>query len=54
MTNTSNKMPAMYDLNSYIAAGIDPKTGLPIKETDNQINNICKSEIKKQLRILDE
>lgn len=54
MANTSNKMPAMYDLDTYIAAGIDPKTGLPIKEADNQINSICKSEIKKQLRILDE
>lgn len=54
MENTSNKMPAMYDLDTYIEAGIDPKTGLPIKVDDNQINSICKSGIKKQLRILDE
>lgn len=44
----------MYDLDTYIAAGINPQTGLPIKAGDNQINSICKSEIKKQLRILDE
>ena len=52
--STSNKIPAMYDLNTYYAAGIDPKTGLPIKLADDQINSISKSDIKKQLRILDE
>ena len=52
--NTSNKMPAMYDIDTYIAAGINPQTGLPIKCQDNQINSISKAEIKKQLRILDE
>lgn len=51
---TSNKMPAMYDVDAYYAAGIDPKTGLPIKVTDNQINAVNKADIKKQLRILDE
>lgn len=51
---TNNKMPAMYDLDSYIAAGINPQTGLPIKCQDTQINSICKADIKKQLRILDE
>lgn len=51
---TNNKMPAMYDLDTYIAAGINPQTGLPIKVADNQINSICKADIKKQLRILDE
>lgn len=51
---TSNKMPAMYDTSTYIQAGINPQTGLPIKTTDNQINCISKAEIKKQLRILDE
>ena len=54
MSNTNNKMPAMYDLDSYIQAGIDPKTGLPIKVMDNSIACISKSDIKKQLRILDE
>lgn len=51
---TTNKMPAMYDTSTYYAAGINPQTGLPIKCTDNGINNIQKSEIKKNLRILDE
>lgn len=51
---TNNKMPAMYDIDAYIAAGINPQTGLPIKCQDNQINSICKADIKKQLRILDE
>lgn len=44
----------MYDISTYYAAGINPQTGLPIKGTDNGINNIQKSEIKKNLRILDE
>lgn len=51
---TNNKMPAMYDIDAYIAAGINPQTGLPIKSGDIQINSICKADIKKQLRILDE
>ena len=51
---TNNKMPAMYDVDTYIAAGINPQTGLPIKAGDNGISCISKSEIKKQLRILDE
>lgn len=51
---TNNKMPAMYDLDSYIAAGINPQTGLPIKAGDNGISCISKADIKKQLRILDE
>ena len=51
---TNNKLPAMYDLDTYMAAGINPQTGLPIKAGDNQINSICKADIKKQLRILDE
>ena len=43
---------AMYDLRTLIQAGIDPKTKLPIRMTDNRCN--LKGEIKKQLRILDE
>lgn len=50
---TNNKMPAMYDLDTYISAGINPKTGLPLR-MDNSIQCITKGEIKKQLRILDE
>ena len=52
--STTNAMPKMYDLAPYYAAGINPKTGLPIKTADNQINSIDKTDIKKQLRILDE
>lgn len=51
---TSNKMPKMYDVDTVMAAGINPQTGLPIRMTDNQINSIAKADIKKQLRILDE
>lgn len=51
---TNNKMPAMYDLDAYYAAGINPQTGLPIKAGDNGISCISKADIKKQLRILDE
>ena len=50
---TSNKKPTMIDLDPYFAAGINPKTGLPIA-FDNTISCITKAEIKKQLRILDE
>ena len=50
---TSNKGPVMVDLDPIIAAGIDPKTGLPLKN-ENEIASITKSEIKKVLRILDE
>lgn len=51
---TDNKLPKMYDINALISAGIDPKSGLPLKFADNTINCLSKSEIKKQLRILDE
>lgn len=51
---TNNKMPAMYDLDAYYAAGINPQTGLPIKAGDNGLSCISKADIKKQLRILDE
>jgi hypothetical protein len=54
MAATNNKMPAMYDLDSYFAAGISPQTGLPIKAGDNGISCLTKADIKKQLRILDE
>ena len=42
---------AMYDLNTLIQAGIDPKTKLPTRMAD--CSNM-KGDIKKQLRILDE
>ena len=43
--------PAIYDINSMIAAGIDPKTKLPLKAVA-----ACghKAAIKQQLNILDE
>lgn len=44
-------LPKLYDLKQFLEAGIDPKTGLPIRLDEN-----CelKSNIKKALRILDE
>ena len=51
---TNNKIPTMYDLDSYIKAGINPQTGLPIKVGDNALSCVSKSDIKKQLRIMDE
>ena len=51
---TNNKIPKMYDLEPYFAAGINPQTGLPIKLGGDTVNYIQKAEIKKQLRILDE
>lgn len=41
------------DVNSYIQAGINPKTGLPIRFDDSNRCNL-KAEIKKTLRVLDE
>ena len=42
--------PTIINVEALIAAGIDPKTGLPLKIADADM----KSEIKKLLRILDE
>lgn len=45
----------MIDLDTYIAAGINPKTGLPLKATqEGPLRSDLKDGIKKQLRILDE
>lgn len=49
----SKNNAALYDPNMLISAGIDPKTGLPIK-FDNALGCVSKSDIKKQLRIVDE
>lgn len=43
----------LYDPTILISAGIDPKTGLPIK-FDNALGCVSKADIKKQLRIMDE
>lgn len=50
---TQNKMPRMYPTDTLIQAGIDPQTGLPIKMGSTDHFNL-KTEVKKQLRILDE
>lgn len=44
---------ALYDPTQLIAAGIDPKTGLPLKMA-NTLASPRKADIKKQLRIVDE
>lgn len=45
--------PAIYDLDTLLQAGINPKTGLPIK-LDGSISSKTKSDIKQALRIVDE
>lgn len=52
--NYNNKGPRMVDLDPYIAAGINPQTGLPAKMSGggNQCN--LKLELRKSLRIMDE
>lgn len=42
----------LYDFSTFYQAGIDPKTGLPIKM--DLLPTVLKDNIKKQLRILDE
>jgi hypothetical protein len=44
---------SMYDLNTIISAGIDPKTGLPIRMADSTKCGL-KDNIRKQLRVMDE
>ena len=51
MANNKNNA-AMYDVNSMVSAGIDPKTKLPVRMTEGKCT--LKADIKKQLRILDE
>lgn len=47
--------PSIWNIEPYIAAGIDPKTGLPRKITDNYDGcAITPSDIQRQLRIIDE
>lgn len=55
MANNNPKGPAIYDTQSLIAAGIDPKTGLPIKLGNcNTEDTDYKSNLKLLLRVLDE
>ena len=45
----ANKLPNMIDPNTFIQAGINPKTGLPVR-FENSVS--LKPEIKKQLQII--
>lgn len=45
------KIPNMTDPNTFIQAGINPKTGLPIKAGDVSVR--LKNDIKRQLEIID-
>lgn len=55
MGNYSNKGPVMIDLDTFIAAGINPKTGLPLKcDQPSGLEYNMKPEIKKTLRIMDQ
>lgn len=49
----ATKGPALYNLEPFYQAGIDPKSGLPLK-FDNQKEGWRKEAIKKSLRIIDE
>ena len=51
-SNIPSKRPKMYDLEQYIQAGIDPKTGLPIR-LSNLIETVDKADIKRQLQFVD-
>lgn len=44
---------AMYDVNTIVQAGIDPKTGLPIRMASGDVCQL-KNNIRKQLRVMDE
>lgn len=47
------KVPMMIDPKVYIAAGIDPKTGLPLKLAGGELLNL-KDDILKIMRVVDE
>jgi hypothetical protein len=51
-SNKPPKGPRMYDLEPYIQAGIDPKTGLPTR-LSNLIETVDKADIKRQLQFVD-
>ena len=44
---------SMYDVSTIVQAGIDPKTGLPIR-MNSGTPSCVKGDIKKNLRIMDE
>lgn len=53
MSRRINSNAKLYDVNSLIEMGINPKTGLPMK-LDSKIPALLKENIKTQLRIIDE
>ena len=50
---TSNKSPRMYDIKQLIQAGMDPKTGLPVKMSSCGKSNL-REKAKMAFRIIDE
>ena len=50
--STGKNNARITDVDSLVQAGIDPKTGLPLKMVDTSC--IMKSDVKKNLRIMDE
>ena len=52
MANYSNKGPKMVPLDLYVQAGIDPKTGLPLKCSGNVPSELV-NNVKRQLNIVD-
>ena len=52
MANYSNKGPKMVPLDLYIQAGIDPKTGLPLKVSGSVPSELV-NNVKRQLNIVD-
>ena len=52
MANYSNKGPKMVPLDLYIQAGIDPKTGLPLKASGSVPSELV-NNVKRQLNIVD-
>lgn len=54
MAEYTNKIPKMFDTAALVAAGIDPKTGLPLAMRGCRGDNIPVEDIRKQLRIVDE
>ena len=50
---TKNSVPYMPNLEALLAAGIDPKTGLPVK-ANSGTKCALKNDIKKIVRIIDE
>jgi hypothetical protein len=48
-----SQIPKMYDPNMLIQAGINPKTGLPMK-MGGAGSSIRKGDVKRVLRVVDE